>query len=123
MGVPDPALITLVEAIVADDRAMTARLLVEVGADVGARNRRGAQPLHYAVDGVPGSPNWNPQAPAEIVDCLIEAGADPARRNKNGSTPMQLATRTTGRGGSRSPEAKAQQERIVRLLQENSAIR
>ena len=37
--------------------------------------------------------------------------------NKNGSTPMQLATKMTGRGGSGSPEAKAQQEEIVRILE------
>jgi hypothetical protein len=125
------------------------RLLVDCGADVGARNRRGAQPLHYAADGSPGSPTWNPRAQAGTIICLIEAGADPnatdksgvsplhravrtrcaaavcalldggadARRpNNRGSTPMQLATRTTGRGGSGSAEAKAQQERIVSEL-------
>ena len=46
----------------------------------------------------------------------LEGGADPVRKNKSGSTPMQLATKTTGRSGSSSPEAKAQQEEIVRLL-------
>ena len=30
--------------------------LISRGADVRARNRRGAEPLHYAVDGGPGSP-------------------------------------------------------------------
>ena len=34
--------------------------LIARGADVRARNRRGAEPLHYAVDGGPGSPVWNP---------------------------------------------------------------
>jgi hypothetical protein len=32
---------------------------------------------------------------------------------------MLLATQNTGRGGSGSPEAKAQQEQIVKLLQEH----
>jgi ankyrin repeat protein len=130
------------------------RLLVAEGADVGARNRRGAQPLHYAVDGVPGSRTWNPHSQAETVTRLIEAGADPnasdksgvtplhravrtrcaavvralldggadARRtNSSGSTPMQLAGWTTGRGGTGSPEAKAQQEEIVDLLRRHGA--
>jgi ankyrin repeat protein len=128
--------------------------LIARGADLRARNRRGAEPLHYAVDGGPGSRTWNPQVQAAIVACLIAAGADPnavdrsgvaplhravrtrcaaavqalldggadARRaNRNGSTPMQLATQNTGRGGSGSPEAKAQQEEIVRLLERHGA--
>jgi hypothetical protein len=36
---------------------------------------------------------------------------------------MQLATWTTGRGGSGSPESKAQQEEIVHLLQRHGATR
>ena len=35
--------------------------LILRGADVRARNRRGAEPLHYAVDGGPGSPMWGPR--------------------------------------------------------------
>jgi Ankyrin repeats (many copies) len=132
-----------------------ARKLIAAGADVRARNRRGAEPLHYAVDGGPGSPTWNPSAQATIVAFLIAAGADPnavdksgvtplhravrtrctpavrvllesgadiRRKNKNGSTPMQIATATTGRGGSGSPEAKAQQAQIVRLLEQHGAL-
>jgi hypothetical protein len=75
-------------------RAEIIRLLVAHGADVGARNRRGAQPLHYAVDGVPGSPTWNPLAQAETVTCLIEAGADPNASDKSGVTPLHRAVRT-----------------------------
>jgi Ankyrin repeats (many copies) len=129
-----------------------ARRLIAMGDDVRARNRLGAEPLHYAVDGTPGSRAWNPGAQAATVACLIDAGADPnaldksgvtplhravrtrcaaavkalleggadpRRENKHGSTPMLLATRNTGRGGSGSSEAKAQQKRIVRLLQEH----
>jgi ankyrin repeat protein len=130
------------------------RTLLVAGADVAAQNRRGAQPLHYAVDGVPGSATWNPQAQRETVVCLLDAGADPnavdkggvtplhravrnrcadavsalldggadlRRKNKKGSTPAQLATWTTGRGGSGSPEAKAEQDEIVRLLRARGA--
>lgn len=133
-----------------------ARKLLVMGADVRAHNRRGAEALHYAVDGVPGSHTWNPRAQAATVECLIEGGADPnavdnsgvtplhraartrcaaavrvlldrgadaGRRNKNGSTPMQLATQNTGRGGSGSPEAKAEQKEIVRLLRQHGVAR
>src|SRR5947209_1723068 len=34
-------------------------LLLKSGADVAARNRRQAEPLHYAVDGGPASSRWN----------------------------------------------------------------
>ncbi len=126
-----------------------ARELVKAGASVAADNRRGAQPLHYAVDGGPRSERWNPVAQRETVLCLLElgadpnaadkngtaplhravrnrcaaavealldAGADPRATNRRGSTAIQLARWTTGRGGSGSPEAKAQQQEILRLL-------
>ncbi len=70
------------------------RQLITMGADVGARNRRGAQPLHYAADGIPGSPNWNPGAQAATVTCLIDAGADPNATDKSGVTPLHRAVRT-----------------------------
>jgi ankyrin repeat protein len=130
--------------------------LVGLGSDVRAKNRRGAEPLHYAVDGGPGSPTWNPSAQAATVALLIQAGADPnavdksgvtplhravrtrcaaavsalldggadvRRTNKSGSTPMTLAIHNTGRSGSGSPEAKAQQAEIARLLQQHGATR
>jgi Ankyrin repeats (many copies)/Ankyrin repeat len=129
--------------------ARAARALVAAGADVTARNRRGAAPLHYAADGAPGTRHWDAAAQAETVAALLQAGADPdatdnsgvtalhravrtrcaaavaalldggadpARPNRNGSTPLLLATRTTGRGGSGSPEARAQQREIIQLL-------
>jgi hypothetical protein len=133
-----------------------ARKLLTTGAAARARNRRGAEPLHAAAMGMPGSSWWNPPAQAATIACLIEAGADPnatdmsgvtplhravrtrcaaavaallaggadvRRKNKNGSTPMLLAMQTTGRGGSGSPEAKAQQDEIVRLLEQYGAKR
>src|SRR4051794_4822207 len=39
-------------------QADLARSLVELGADVAARNRQGAPPLHYAADGAPGRSHW-----------------------------------------------------------------
>lgn len=142
-------------AAAAYQREMALRLMA-MGADVQARNRRGAQPLHYAADGVPGSRGWNPRAQAATIISLIEAGADPNAvdksgvmplhravrtrcaaavmalldggadprgRNGSGSTAMDLATRNTGRGGTGSAEAKAQQEEIVRLLEGRGGAR
>ena len=126
-----------------------ARQLVGMGADVQARNRRGAQPLHASVMGGPGSANWNPRRQCDLIAYLIEAGADPnaaaaggvtplhrAIRNRcsdavrvllaagadpyltndHGSTAFDLAQWTTGRGGSGTPGAKAEQQEIIRLL-------
>ena len=70
------------------------RLLVSIGADIGARNRRGAQPLHYAADGVPSAQRWDPLAQAEAVTCLIQCGADPNATDKSGVTPLHRAVRT-----------------------------
>jgi len=127
-----------------------ARQLIGAGADIRAKNRRGAEPLHAACVGQPGAPRWHPDAQAATIAYLIGAGADPnavdksgvtplhravrtrcaaavaallaggadpRRKNKNGSTPMLLATQTTGRGGTGSLAAKAEQQEIVRLLE------
>jgi hypothetical protein len=59
--------------------------LITIGADVRARNRRGAEPLHDAVDGGPGLPAWNPSAQSKIIARLIRAGADPNARDRTGS--------------------------------------
>lgn len=71
-----------------------ARELITLGAQPGARNRRGAEPLHYAADGIPGSPTWNPEAQASIVEYLIDAGANPNSADKSGVTPLHRAVRT-----------------------------
>ncbi|MDP9172018.1 MAG: ankyrin repeat domain-containing protein [Acidobacteriota bacterium] len=130
-------------------RPQMADELIQAGASVRAKNRRGAEPLHAAAFGSPGSPTWDPQAQTATIVCLIQAGADPnaqnmdgatplhravrtrcaaavltlldhganpAIQNKNGSTALKLAMHTTGRSGSGSPEAKAQQQEILLLL-------
>src|SRR5262245_49220239 len=127
-----------------------AELLVAHGADWRAKNRRGAQPLHYAAD----ANRWEPTAQAETIVYLLSVGADPnaldnsgvaplhravrtrslpaARAllngganprapNKSGTTPLHLAVQTTGRGGSGSTHARQQQAGIIRLLLERGA--
>jgi hypothetical protein len=85
--------------------------LIRAGADPNAVDKGGVAPLHRAVR----------NRCAAAVRALIAGGADPRAPNRNGSTPMLLATQNTGRGGSGSAEAKAQQERILRLLEEHGA--
>jgi Ankyrin repeats (3 copies)/Ankyrin repeat len=131
-------------------RRPMAELLVSHGADCRAKNRRGAEPLHYAAD-------TNHQAPQEQVDvityliemgadpnavddtrvaplhravrtrseaavrALLDGGASPRQPNKSGSTPLHLAVQPTGRGGSGSEAARGQQTEIIRLLLERGA--
>jgi ankyrin repeat protein len=136
-------------AAAASSRPM-AKLLVSHGANCRARNRRGAEPLHYAADG-----NWSP-APAQagVIEYLISIGADPnaidksgvaplhravrkrslagvralldggakpRQPNKSGSTPLHLAVQTTGASGSGSDQARRHQAAIIQLLLEHGA--
>lgn len=127
-----------------------ARDLLARGADIRARNRRGAEPLHAAMIGEPGSASWNPIRQRDVILALIEAGADPnaaaaggvtplhravrnrcsaaveallgagadpRRQNDGGSTASDLAHSTTGRGGTGSEAAKAEQRIILQLLE------
>jgi ankyrin repeat protein len=131
-------------------RQPVAELLVAHGADCRVKNRRGAEPLHYAAD----ANRWAPAAQAETIAYLISVGADPnavdrdgvaplhravrtrslaavralldgganvRQPNKRGSTPLHLANRATGRGGSGTPHAREQQAGIIRLLLERGA--
>ena len=82
--------------------------LIAAGADPNAVDRSDVTPLHRAVR----------TRSAAAVGALLAGGADVLRRNGNGSTPMMLATRQTGRGGSGSAEAKAEQAEIIRLLEQ-----
>jgi ankyrin repeat protein len=127
-----------------------AQLLVEGGADCRARNRRGAEPLHYAAD----ANRWDPVVQSETIAYLISVGADPNARdrsgvaplhravrtrsfqavralvdggadpelpNTSGSTPLHLAVQSTGRGGSGSSEACEEQASIIGFLLERGA--
>jgi hypothetical protein len=71
----------------------TARDLLARGADVRARNRRGAEPLHAATTGLPGSANWNPAAQRAVIEFLVGAGADPNATALGGVTPLHRAVR------------------------------
>jgi ankyrin repeat protein len=62
-------------------------------ADVRARNRRGADPLHYAADGGPDADHWDPVAQREVIAYLIAAGADPNASDKSGVAPLHRAVR------------------------------
>lgn len=68
--------------------------LVSSGANILATNRRGAAPLHYAADGTPGSPLWNPDAQYTVVEFLIAAGAEPNAVDIAGMAPLHRAVRT-----------------------------
>lgn len=127
-----------------------AELLLAHGAACRAKNRRRAEPLHYAAD----ANHWDPAAQADVIGYLVSVGADPnavdrsgvaplhravrtrslaavralvdggadvRQRNGSGSTPLHLAVQTTGRGGSGSTQAREQQAAIVRFLLEHGA--
>jgi ankyrin repeat protein len=71
-----------------------ARELVARGADVRARNRRGAEPLHSAAAGEPGATHWNPTRQRAVIEYLIDGGADPNATALGGVTPLHRAVRT-----------------------------
>lgn len=59
------------------------------GAAVRARNRRGAEALHYAADGAPNADRWDENARIDLISYLIDAGADPNVVDHEGVTPAQ----------------------------------
>lgn len=70
-----------------------AEIVVAHGADVRARNRRGAEPLHYAADGGPSAGYGNRDGQRDVIAYLIKAGADPNALDKSGVAPMHRAVR------------------------------
>ncbi len=70
-----------------------AESLVARGAQVRARNRRGAEPLHYAADGGPGLEDRDADGQRSVISYLIEAGADPNATDKSGVAPLHRAVR------------------------------
>jgi ankyrin repeat protein len=65
-------------------RRQVAALLVARGATCRARNRRGAEPLHYAAD----ANRWDPIAQADTIDYLLSVGADPNALDRSGVSPL-----------------------------------
>ena len=76
-------------AAAASSRPM-AELLMAHGADCRARNRRGAEPLHYASDGG----RRELRAQAGVIEYLISMGAQPNALDKSGVAPLHRAVRT-----------------------------
>ncbi|MFO0616398.1 MAG: ankyrin repeat domain-containing protein [Polyangiaceae bacterium] len=72
------------------------RALLRAGAAVRAKNRRGAEPLHYAADGRPGV--GDPAVQRAIVEILVDAGAHPCALDKGGVAPIHRAVRTRAIG-------------------------
>ncbi len=88
-------------AAAAFSTSVVERLLV-LGASTRTKNRRGAEPLHYAVDGNPGEAAWNPEAQTQVIARLLAAGADPNAADKNGSAPLHRAVRNRCAGAVRA---------------------
>jgi Ankyrin repeats (many copies) len=93
-------------------QAATIACLIEAGANPNAIDKSGVAPLHRAVR----------TRCAAAVKALLDGGAGALAANRSGSTPIVLATQNTGRGGTGSLEAKAQQEEILRLLKNHGTI-
>jgi ankyrin repeat protein len=85
---------TALHVAAAAHRPAIASLLLNLGADVGARNRRGTTALHHAAAGAPESPRYDPEAQVETLGVLLAAGADPEAVNKDGATPLHRAIRS-----------------------------
>ena len=84
---------TALHMAAAAKQSAVVKKLISMRADVSARNRRGAEPLHYAADGGPGSPVWNPTEQSNIISMIIRAGANPNSIDKSGVAPLHRAVR------------------------------
>jgi hypothetical protein len=67
-----------------------AGLLMRSGANCRVRNRRGAEPLHYAAD----ANRWDPAAQRDTIAYLLTVGADPNAFDRSGVAPLHRAVRT-----------------------------
>jgi ankyrin repeat protein len=141
---------TALHMAAAAHRSEIARILLDKSADCFARNRRGAQPLHYAADANAGNlagqaatiacliragadPNATDKSgvtpihravrtrSAAAVEALLAGGAEPRCRNASGATPLHLAVQNTGASNSGTAHAIDQQRRIIELLLEAGA--
>jgi hypothetical protein len=70
-----------------------AELLLAQGAAVRAGNRRGAEPLHYAVDGGPDADSWDRNAQGDLISYLVDSGAEPNAVAQSGVAPLHRAVR------------------------------
>ncbi|MET0794270.1 MAG: ankyrin repeat domain-containing protein [Polyangiaceae bacterium] len=86
--------------------------LLATGARVNAKNRRGAEALHYATDGIPGSPAWDPDAQRAMVELLIQAGANPNALDNSGVAPLHRAVRTRSASAVRALLSNGAQVRL-----------
>jgi hypothetical protein len=93
------------------------RDLVARGADVRARNRRGAEPDARTLGGVTPLHRAVRNRCSAAVEALLRAGADPLLANDRGSTAADLAHQPTGRGGAGSDAATLEQRAIIGLLE------
>jgi ankyrin repeat protein len=127
-----------------------AKRLISFGGNPRAKNRRGAEPLHYAADG----DRSKPEAQIDVIEYLISVGADPNSKDKSGvtplhravrrrsfaacrallgggakprqpngwgSTPLHLAVQTAGASGSGTDTARENQAAIIELLLKHGA--
>ena len=86
---------TALHVAAAGYRVEIAEWLLASGAEVGAaKNRRRAQPLHYAADGSLENPGWDPKRQVAMIRLLLEAGANINAQDQNGATPLHRAVRT-----------------------------
>jgi ankyrin repeat protein len=84
-------------------RTWAARILLRNGADVNAKNRRGATSLHYSCDPRPNSGGvWNPKEQAALINLLIRRGARIEAADKSGATALHRAVRARSASAVRS---------------------